>query len=286
MITIAIDEASFETIDGIPDIVGTRLFCCSASLPCILFAIWLPVAGFAKISSVNSPGFVVILILLAASLSAGLAIALVWAALKPGAWFRVSSDGVEFGNGPYLDHPANGQRIEWGCIERNPERTYDIGIAAEAYRVAPNARMTFWYRDANGALVQRFLPLQLRSDVLGCLRFRNAHEVRVALLRRLAKYPDLRFDPDVFVRAGIDPENWSPMLSPNRASWLAASIVMACILGFASLLGVNLTTGQLTAGTIGIFVGGLLLYMRWWPLAHPRLTEVITFRSITPSADE
>lgn len=213
-------------VEGIPDLGGTRSLCFGLAIPCAVFAIWLPIAGGPRAASTGNPTLVLLLILAAAALALGLAVGLVRAGLRSGAWFRVTPDGIDYGSGTPGDGqaPYPGQRrIDWKRIVRNPERAYDIGIANEIYGVAPNARMTFWYRKEDGSLAERSLPLQLRDDVLRCLRFCNAHDVRVALLRHLAANPDLRFDADVFVRAGVDPETWARMPGPRRASWLAAA---------------------------------------------------------------
>ncbi len=289
MVAFLFDTYDFKPVEGAPDLAGTRRVCIASALSCAVFAIWLPLASLPRISEADSPALVVSLIMAMTALMLGLIVLLVRTAWRPGAWFRVTAQGIEYGSGPWSEDPmqrAGAQQIEWTRIVRNPERSYDIGIASEVYRVAPSARMTFWYRDTNGGIVERSLPLQLRDDALRCLRFCNAQEVRVALLRRLAANPGLRFDPEVFVRAGLDPETWKPMSAPHRASWLAVSLVMACIMGFAAVGAGQWSSGKLAIGTVAIFVTGLVLYVRWWPQAYPRVAEIITFEPASPSVRE
>ncbi len=69
------------------------------------------------------------------------------------------------------------------------------------------------------------------------------------------------------------------MPGPRRASWLAVLLTMACILGFAALGGSQWSAGGLAIGAVLILAGGLLLYVRYWPRAYPRLTGIISFRA-------
>ena len=270
-----------EIVDGIADLRGTRCLCFGAAVPFLGFAFWLPVAAAgAPNRNPGSDGLIMLLIAMAVALAAGLAVNLIRRGLHPGAWFQVSASGIGYGDGPgpaRATDVGNARMIAWEHVVRNPERAYDIGTSSMRYR-ALNPRMTFWYRMPEGSLVERSLPLQLREDVLRCLRFRNAHAVRVAMLQHLARREGLRFHPDVFVEAGIDPETWQAMKTPRRILWLAAAATLACLLGFAALVSQSVSPGFLALGAVALLVLAFGITSKGWQAAYPRLSEIITFR--------
>lgn len=276
-IPLPCDDGSQFPVDGIPDLAGTRWLCFGAAVLCFFFTFWLPVAviGAADRFSPNNTLLVGLLVFIAMALSGAMTVYLVRAGLAAGAWFRVDGEGFGYGAGPSGAAKVSdgaGAPISWSQIERRPERRFDVGIAAMHRSEVLSPRMTFWYRSDDGTLTQRSVPLQLRDDVLGCLRFRNGHAVRVALLQGLARQ-GLRFSPDVFAEAGVDPESWRPMKSPRLTQWLAVIATLAVI--FLTVR-VTWSTTQIVFCTLAIIGFG---YWATVALARrdPRLTGIIAF---------
>lgn len=268
---------SAASVSGDPALGGTRWLCFGVAVPCAVFALWLPVAATSAMDRLSPRHQLLVGVLVIALMAVAIAgvVRLLRMGLKAGAWVRVDEHGFGYGT------TRPGFDVAWARIVRHPDRSHDIGIAPTHRSEVLMPRLTFWCRGDDGTLVQRSFPLQLRDNAFRCLRFRNGHAVRVALLQRLAAM-GLRFSPEVFVEAAVDPETWRPMAWPRRRDWLAVIVALAAV-----FLAVQVTWPA--AGMV-VCVFAILGLCLWGTLASrrsdPRLSRILVFRTRVDQAPE
>lgn len=263
-------------VNGEPDLSGTRWLCFGTAATCALFAVWLPIAVVGAMDQVG-PGHELLvgsLVFMLMAIAITAVVFLLRAGIAPGAWFRVDERGFGYGAKPANGKTASaGLDIAWSQIVPHPGMTHDVGIASTHRSEVLAPRLTFWCLDENHALTERSIPLQLRENLLQCLRFRNGHAVRVALLQGLAS-KGLRFHPSVFVEAGVDPESWRPMPLPRRRQWLAAIATLA-LAGWTAQLEWSVSARALCVlAILGLGCWAAMASLH----ADPRLTRTIIFR--------
>jgi len=213
-------------VEGVPDLVTTCLLLGCGVLLFVLAALAVA-AGLVLLSGEpNARGHEV---------PVTLAMLALLAAACGGAWYvgrclrrvggivvRVDAEGLRWGDA------ASPQAVGWQALGRARDGPYDVRteyVSSDALQ----KRLVFHRAGQGGEAAQVRLPLTLSADGARVLRFRNRAEVLRALLLRLATEPRprLRFDAEVFIDAGIDPETWTPMPAPRR--WLWASTLGALV---------------------------------------------------------
>ncbi|MDR0481498.1 MAG: hypothetical protein LBG66_06395, partial [Gallionellaceae bacterium] len=156
--------------------------------------------------------------------------------------------------------------------------------------------LRFWQRTPSGEIALRDLLFQgcVPPEYRSLCRFRNSRDLLKAILYGLAAHCDgLRFDPNVFVHAAIDPRTWLPMPRPLReakertAAFVA--VIFLWVFGWIGML-IIFTDGLsshafvfsfliLTIIVTGIPVGSK--FDRWsnaqWKRRHPYLADTIIF---------
>ncbi|KAB0638361.1 hypothetical protein [Burkholderia latens] len=159
------------------------------------------------------------------------------AAMNIGAWFEVDSTGFRYGIGKRANANAvqQEQRIEWREIVPSPDLRCDVEYNAASHVTMRPASFQFWRRDGKREPAKRYT---LRTNLVDygsdntilCVRFKNRHELLVALLCGLA-HQGLRFNPETFVAAGIHPETWQPLAKARRPAllWLLVIVVLASL---------------------------------------------------------
>ncbi|UPG89465.1 hypothetical protein L2Y96_19025 [Luteibacter aegosomaticola] len=284
LLTIPAAKATTFTtpLDGVPDLPGTRLLCLGAMVAIAAFAILmgsLPKAAADRFAPKDA--FLIdALVVIAFGLAVGMLVATVRAFLRVGAWFRIDQHGFAYGIGrkaPDAWATAAPTYVAWSSIARQPDLAYDVGVANTSRADALNPSLRFWYRSREGALAQYVMPMQLRDDVFRCLRFRNSHVLRVVLLQQLASR-GLRFHPDVFLEAAVDPETWEQRRALRWVPWVGTGVTLGSLF---LLIDITWPTARIIACTLAILVlgsAGTIAMMR----RDPRLNRVITF---TPTAE-
>jgi hypothetical protein len=266
-------------VGGVPDLVGTRLTCFCAALICLAFAIGL-LATIVLFPIGDGSQFVIqAVLLLVVAVLIGLAAGLVRAGRRVGAFFIASPSGIRYGADGDID-----TLVEWERITPNQAAPYDVRLILDgAPHSLKRARIAFWYRLPDGRLEERSLPLSLSEKPLRCIRFLNADAVRIALLKGMAARRGLRFHPDIFVEAGVDPATWQPMPKPSGMEW--AIVLGSLALGLA-LGGLTVGKAPLVATTAAVLAPlglGVLMTTTFRKEAYPDFGTIICFR---PDSEE
>jgi hypothetical protein len=248
----------------------------------LVVAVGLP-ASFAFSPPADLDPVVPILLLVCSALAMVLVFIFTRTGLRAGAWFSINASGFHYGDGRVSrgGDEGKGTSIAWDSIVHNADAACDVHLIwITPHRGLPVARIGFWVRASGGDLVESSIPMALIANRLSCMRFLNADAVRVSLLRGMAARPALRFHPDVFVQAGIDPETWRPM-DRSAGGKLAGAIVLA-----AAGLGVGaFVTGQapgvlIAIGALAVF--GVCLFAAVSLRRDHGLTRIIRFRIEDP----
>ncbi|QSI31692.1 hypothetical protein GNX71_19770 [Variovorax sp. RKNM96] len=209
-------------MDGVPDLRGTRLFLGGFVAFFALIAVGLATAAVLQDDWSNARGNEAILVLLGLALF-GLLGGGIWyllrqlARVREGMMLRIDAQGMRWGD------PASPQAVAWREVCRARLGFHDVKtefVSSEAIV----KRLVFQQAAKGGESREIRLPLALTIDTGRVLRFRNRAALLRALLLHLATQPRprLRFDAEVFIDAGIDPQTWEPMLAPRRWMWLSS----------------------------------------------------------------
>ncbi|WP_156441486.1 MULTISPECIES: hypothetical protein [unclassified Burkholderia] len=264
-------------VDGIPDLLSTRCINFAMALFCLIGFLGVAVALVMdnRIQWTVELGIVVGVLIL---LMAGSAIALTREGLKAGAWFRIDEVGLSYGTGTLSegDVLSTGERINWDEIVHKPNAGCDVRTEYRTYR-SFTKNFVLWRRLATGEIVEHRIPMRLTSNIERCVRFKNHDALTVAILRGLASQSSLRFDLDVFVDAGVNPETWMPMKRPR---WMAK-----CSYALSSLLGVLFVMQFVLTLSIWMTIGGMLavsaiaslLGNALWKGCYRDLTGIVRF---------
>jgi hypothetical protein len=266
-------------VEGVPDLFTTRLV--SALMLLLCAAVGVGLAWAMAIDKTVSVGPVLgLLMLLIYAVLVWIGAIAVDALIHAGAWFVVDETGFRYGFGRKhgAARTAVETRVDWQDIVVNPHERYDVStdfVSSQA--IVKN--LLLWQRRPSGEIRQTSLRLGLAGYDVLCLRFHNRAEVVTAILAGLARRPGLRFDPEVFVDASVNPETFEPMNSPRRLEHALA--IACCIAMFAFLykFADTLPGWLLIAGSFGIVVGGCGLVTFAWLRRYPGLSGVIGFSS-------
>ncbi len=266
------------TTQGIPDHLTTRWICFTAGAIGTAIGGELLIALFSQpLPNDAGPAAGVLLGFLAFAMTA-MSVLLIREGFRTGAWFTVGSAGIHYGNGRLDPQKNMGTQIEWQEIVRNPETSCDITIRHEGtYGNLKVPGIKFWRCTQQGKLVERTIPLWLTENMLKCFRFGNAQEVRIALLQGLAGCPGLRFHPDVFVEAGVDPQTWKSMRRPEIVDWSILMFALAIWFAFALTMLDTLPFIALFASFLAILGIAVLISTRFHRVAYPGFTDSICF---------
>jgi hypothetical protein len=206
-----------DRVDGVPDLIATRGLCFGLAALFLVVAMGLPAAFVLSPPQSDLPPMVPILLLACSALAMILVLIFARTGLRARAWFSVGPSGFHYGDGDVdlEKDPHGGTSIAWREIASNPAAVCDVRLVVTTpHRGLPVTKIGFWTSSGDGGLVERSISMALIANRLSCVRFLNADAVRVALLRGMAARPGLRFDPDVFLKAGVEPETWRPIRKP------------------------------------------------------------------------
>lgn len=216
-------------LEGVPDLRATRLFIGGFVALFASIAVGLGTAAVLQDDGSNARGNEAVLMLL------GLAL---FALLGGGIWyllrqlprvgdgvFRIDAQGMRWGD------PASPRVMAWRDVCRAPVGLCDVKtefVSSEAIV----KRLVFQQAVRGDESGEVRLPLALTADTGRVLRFRNRAALLRALLLHLATQPRprLRFDAEVFIDAGIDPQTWQPMPAPRRWMWLSTLVGLVPVL--------------------------------------------------------
>lgn len=265
-------------VEGLPDLLTTRGVYGAIALIFAAFGAALPVA-FAVDRSVHMDMVGGLLCLLLYAVLAWIVIGCIRMIRNAGAWFVVDETGFRYGSGARRDRAAGETRVDWADIVCNPNERNDVTTEFTTRRSVVRT-MLFWRRLPTGEVVQDELPLRL-CDGVRCLRLRNGGAVWSALLENMARCPDLRFDAQVFVDVGVDPESWLPMRAPRRIGYLF--VILLCALTWGFIYRYALVWPIWLVLTLGCAIPIVLIVVVTivWARRYPGLTGTIGFAQKT-----
>ncbi|RQZ69420.1 hypothetical protein [Burkholderia sp. Bp9004] len=233
VITLPAHLRQIPTCKGIPDRFNTYLLNIGFMLFFGTMFAGLLVAPFddASSSRVGFIGFVLWLCILACL--AWAVVIVIRATMNIGGWFQVDATGFRYGVGKHSDQAALQQErcIEWREVVRNEDMCCDVDFNPPSRVTMSPANFQFWRQSGKREPAKRYtLRTSLvdydADDAIRCVRFKNRHELLVALLCGLA-HQGLRFNPSAFIAAGIHPETWQPLAKARRPAMIYFAVVAA-----------------------------------------------------------
>ena len=222
---------------------------------------------------------------------------------RAGGWFIVDETGFRYGLGAKKegDPAVEETRVAWHEIVRAPNDYRDVvcGLVPGSYggKNSPTQlTLRFWQHTPSGGTVLRHLLFQgcVPYEYRSLCRFRNSRDLLKAILYGFAVHCNgLRFDPNVFVRAALDPRTWLPMPLPLSGaktatvarwavffSWIFGGVGLMLV--FADDLASNFFVFLLL--TLALIVSTIVVsnhFDQWsnaqWSRQHPDLTSTIVF---------
>ncbi|MEO3433755.1 hypothetical protein [Inquilinus sp. CAU 1745] len=186
-------------------------------------------------------------------------------------------------NGDYLEYGAgdNRKRIYWRDVVRDKTQLFDVELESSLGQYT-RYRWVLSVRAKDGTVERHRVPLELIPGRSRCSRFRNAFELRRAVLLRLATIPGqrLRFYPLAFAQAGIDFRTWRPARSqPEWKVWLAVALLLAMCGGviFAAIE-YGWGPGWIAVALVATFAGWLAAMLMAFGAAADDGVRVVQFR--------
>lgn len=242
-------------LEGVPDLRGTRLFIGGFVALLASIAAGLASAAVLQQDWSNARGNEAVVVLLALLLFLLLGGG-IWYLLRQlprvGEWtFRIDAQGMRWGD------PASSRVLAWRHACRAPTGFCDVKTEF-ASSDAIVKRLVFHQAARGGEPGEVRLSMALTVDTGRVLRFRNRAALLRALLLHLATQPKprLRFDAEVFIDAGIDPQTWEPMPGPRRWMWLSTLAALLPVLAVIVLWPVGEHIGWMVAATVLAMVAG------------------------------
>lgn len=266
-------------LEGVPDLRGTRLLIGGLVAFFVLMAAVLAAGAVLQEDWSNARGNEAILVLLGLALF-GLLGGGIWYLLRQfsrvgeGAMLRIDAQGMRWGD------PASPQAVAWHEVCRARMGFHDVKTEF-ASSEAIVKRLVFHQAVRGGEPRQIRLPLALTLDTGRVLRFRNRAALLRALLLHLATQPRprLRFDAEVFIDAGIDPQTWEPMLAPRRWMWLSSLGGLVPVLGVIFLWPLGEHIGWMVAAMVLAMVAGAGAMGWFMHQRYPGLQGVFEFET-------
>ncbi len=265
-------------LEGVPDLRSTRLFIGGFVGLFALIAVSLVAAAVLQDDWSSARGNEAILMLLGLVLFAGLGGGL-WYLLRQFSrvgegMFRIDAQGMRWGE------PASPQAVAWREVCRARMGFCDVKtefVSSEAI-----VKRLVFQQAARGSETREIrLPLALTVDTGRVLRFRN----RAALLLHFATQPRprLRFDAEVFIDAGIDPQTWEPMLAPRRWMWLSSLGALVPVLAVIFLWPVGEHVGWMVVTIVLAMAAGAGAMGWFMHQRYPGLQGLFEFETLPGS---
>ncbi|WP_448168194.1 hypothetical protein [Burkholderia ambifaria] len=233
VITLPAHLRQIPSCDGIPDLFNTYLVNIGFLLFFGTMFVGLLTAPFGDASFARG-GFIGFVLWLGILGCLAWAVVVVIRAMRnTGGWFHVDATGFRYGIGKRSNAAALQQErhIEWHEVVPSQDLRCDVEYDTASRVAMRPASFQFWRRGAKREPATRFTLrtslVDYDSDsAIRCVRFKNHHELVVALLCGLA-HQGLRFNPRTFIAAGIHPETWQPLATARRPAMIAFSIIGA-----------------------------------------------------------
>ena len=276
-------EALASPLDGVPDVAATRLLLGGLVALFALIALALGAAVVLQDDGSNARGNEAVLMLVGLVLVAALGSGL-WFLLRQfprvgEGLFQIDAQGMRWGD------PASPRAVAWHEVCRTRAGLSDVKtefVSSEAII----KRLVFQQAARGSGPAEIRLPLALTIDGARVLRFRNRAALLRALLIRLATRPRprLRFDAEVFIDAGIDPETWEPMPGPRRWMWLSSLGALLPVLAVIFLWPPGWHVGWMVAVIVLAMVAGAGAMGWFMHQRYPGLQGVFEFETQPGSA--
>jgi hypothetical protein len=269
-------------LDGVPDLRSTRLFIGGLVGLFALIAVSLVAAAVLQDDGSNAHGNEAMLMLLGLVLFAGLGGGL-WYLLRQfprvgEGVFRIDAQGMRWGD------PASPQAVAWREVCR--VRTGFCDVKTEFVSSEAIVKRLVFQQASRGSETRDVrLPLALTVDTGRVLRFRNRAALLRALLLHLATQPRprLRFDAEVFIDAGIDPQTWEPMPAPRRWMWLSSLGALVPVLAVIFLWPVGEHVGWMVVAIVLAMVAGAGAMGWFMHQRYPGLQGLFEFETLPGS---
>jgi hypothetical protein len=274
--------AQSDPLDGVPDLRSTRLFIGGCVGLFALIAVSLVAAAVLQDDWSNARGNEAILMFLGLVLFAGLGGGL-WYLLRQFSRvgegvFRIDAEGMRWGD------PVSPQAVAWREVCR--ARTGFCDVKTEFVSSEAIVKRLVFQQAARGSECKEVrLPLALTVDTGRVLRFRNRAALLRALLLHLATQPRprLRFDAEVFIDAGIDPQTWEPMPAPRRWMWLSSLGALVPVLAVIVLWPVGEHVGWMVVAIVLAMVAGAGAMGWFMHQRYPGLQGLFEFETLPGS---
>lgn len=276
-------EALASPLDGVPDVTTTRLLLGGLVALFALIALSLGAAAVLQDDWSNARGSEAILVLvglvLVAALGGGLWFLLRQFSRVGEGLFQIDAQGMRWGD------PASPRAVAWREVCRTRAGPYDVKtefVSSEAIV----KRLVFRHAARGSEPLEIRLPLALTIDAGRVLRFRNRAALLRAMLIHLATQPRprLRFDAEVFIDAGIDPETWEPMPGPRRWMWLSSLGALLPVLAVIFLWPPGRHVGWMVAAIVLAMAAGAGAMGWFMHQRYPGLQGVFEFETPPGSA--
>ena len=270
-------------LSGVPDVTTTRLLLGGLVALFALIALALGAAVVLQDDWSNARGNEAILMLvglvLVAALGGGLWFLLRQFSRVGEGLFQIDAQGMRWGD------PTSPRAVAWHEVCRTRAGLYDVKtefVSSEAIV----KRLVFQQAARGSGPAEIRLPLALTIDAGRVLRFRNRAALLRAILIRLATQPRprLRFDAEVFIDAGIDPETWEPMPGPRRWMWLSSLGALLPVLAVIFLWPPGQHVGWMVVAIILAMVAGAGAMGWFMHQRYPGLQGVFEFETPPGSA--
>lgn len=260
-------------LEGIPDIPATRRVCLgwAAALLALVFVLG------ANLNAGRAPWVQGMMVVMMSAAFAG-AIRLVHHGLHAGkVWLRIDETGVYSGRGT---SPSSADLISlaWKDLAIQTYLPHDVGIADPSRSLLSEQHMGYWYRNGDGVLVSKGLPLSSSASVR-CARYVNHDALMLAMLQHLAIQPGLRLDASLFVLAGVDPYTWRNSNAPRRSLMLNSLLTVALAIALPLLL-MRWWPLMGLAVMVASIAGGTVYMTRAWQRAYPGASGPLVFDAL------
>jgi hypothetical protein len=276
-------EALVSPLDGVPDVTTTRLLLGGLVALFALIALSLGAAVVLQDDWSNARGSEAILMLvglvLVTALGGGLWFLLRQFARVGEGLFQIDAQGMRWGD------PTSPRAVAWHEVCRTRAGLHDVKtefVSSEAIV----KRLVFQHAARGSEPLEIRLPLALTIDAGRVLRFRNRAALLRAILIQLATQPRprLRFDAEVFIDAGIDPETWEPMPGPRRWMWLSSLGALLPVLAVIFLWPPGRHVGWMVVAIVLAMVAGAGAMGWFMHQRYPGLQGVFEFETPPGSA--
>ncbi|RQO68184.1 hypothetical protein DBR44_16005 [Aquitalea sp. FJL05] len=169
------------------------------------------------------------------------------------------------------------REIRWADVIKAPKGLYDVYLEFSTSKSIVYD-LVFWHQNSD-------TPEEVRAPLRRFSKrtFTNGYDLKRSLLLKLASLnPDFRFDPAVFVEAGIDPETWAEMRKPllmKRAMLFPSALIFM-------ITGLDYPFWQKTLLFIFTAIIYATIFMLIWAKTFPQFYRTIYFHLESPAPQE